>query len=116
MLIKIALNECIISMFKKCFKENHLDEMNREEWESYIKHKADTGIQNVTDFLDLMYGNYFIVTREELSSATDKNIHEFYNLIREVFDNGKEIQLKNIKKIESLESQLEEEINKLVKT
>ena len=113
MLIKIALNECVLVMLKKCFKENHLDEMDHVDWDNYIRHKTDTGIQHISDFLDLMYGHYFIVTREELRIANLKNSLGFYNMVKDIFDTGKEIQRKNNKKIENLELELDKEIKEI---
>ena len=114
MLIKIALNECIITLMKKSFKENHLDEMVSIEWGNYIKHKTDTGIQHISEFLDLMYGNSFIVTRQELSEANNKHVEEFYKLVKNVFENGKEIQIKNNKKSEQLKDEMDKKIEELI--
>jgi Na+-transporting methylmalonyl-CoA/oxaloacetate decarboxylase gamma subunit len=113
MILKIGLNQCIVNTLKRAFKRNHLDEMDQEEWKKYIKHKNDIMVQRLSEFLDIMYDDSFLVTREELSIGNDVHLKNLKIQLTDIIETAKEIYLKNKSKMDMVDHEIDTKIDKL---
>jgi hypothetical protein len=114
MILKLGLYDCVIRILKRAFKTNHLEEMDFEEWEKYINHKTDLGIQQLSEFFDIMYGNNSLITREELHDINNKNMPQFKQEIKDILNSAKAIQAKNHKKITDLNNAMDKGIEQII--
>lgn len=114
MVLKIAMQECIVSPLKKAFKVNHLNELDGAEWDKYIEHKLDLTKGLMSEFLDVMYTDSSYVSREELSDGNNLKLLEFKEEMQEIINNAKDIQTKNDDKITELKKELETKINDII--
>lgn len=114
MMLRIAMNECVITLLKKSFKTNHLDEMDSKEWQKYVQHKTDIALTRVSEFLDIMYGEHFLINRQELSDGNDLHVIDFKNEIQDILETAKEINQKNKTKIELQKEKMNTKIGKII--
>lgn len=80
-------------IFKSAFVENHLSEMDGLTWEHYLTDKTNFIMNHIGEFMDVMYGEGKILSRQETAEIERGLYDDVVKIVREIFDNIREINL-----------------------
>lgn len=87
----ILLQKIKDGVIKKALKENHFLEMSDAEFSQYKNRKQELIIEKISEWLDTLYSDDTLISREELFNINENIKHDTLAIIRTIFDNAKHI-------------------------
>lgn len=98
-LASVLIRELVDKIFKTAFEENHLSDMEESVWETYLFDKSVFVINFISEFMDTIYGEGKLINRNECSDIEKELYPDFKKMIKEIFENIKEMNLQFSKEL-----------------
>lgn len=112
--ISFILNYVRETTLKSSLVQNHFINYTEIEWEDYISQKADVMITIGCDNIEVLYeGSSKTLSSKELEEGNQDIIPTVREMIKNIFRKAKYIALENNKKIEAIETEIENEKKRL---
>lgn len=109
----ILLQKIKDGVIKKALKENHFLEMPDAEFNQYKNRKQELIIEKISEWLDTLYSDDTLISREELFNINENIKHDTLAIIRTIFDNAKHISATYHEKINESVAETEKKLEEI---
>lgn len=115
-LIGMLITNLVDKVFTVAFVENHFDELNEEAWKDYLDDKSNYILNFMSDFLDNMYADGRLVTRQESYEEESKSYDEVKEILKSIFENARESALQSKAEIKKEKEESDNHIKQICKS
>lgn len=109
-LTSMMLKEIAEKIFKTAFLDNHIVEMEGATWDNYLRDKSIYVLNFIGEFLDVMYGEGKILSRQDLAEIEKSRFEEIKQVVREILNSVREVTLQFASENGKLKKQYESDL------
>lgn len=112
-LVSSILDELKRNTLKESVKSIDINALSTTDFEQFVEQKTDVMITLMIEYLDLMYQNTNIVSRDEVHKENESLSPKIKELYRTMYYNIKSIILEDVKYMQELDDQMDSEFNNI---